>query len=241
MNDDLAALTQQPWHWEWVPPVRPGEPAHEEWTEYLVGLFEEWTSEGLAAVRATWPADAGAEFPITSDMVGRDTARWLLERAGRLPTGARLAWGAAFVGDRPRWAPVPVVVDFRGPVAGDPNYLMHLVGARGMAGDAREPVVDYVTTSIGDGLRVFALCRSPEGAAYARVNAAMRLDVPPTGGAPGVGIDVMLTTLVFEMGLMALIGNGVEQLMHQIADECAPTDGGPALLGFVAATGGGPA
>ncbi|MDH6108246.1 hypothetical protein P3T36_004289 [Kitasatospora sp. MAP12-15] len=256
MNDDLAALTQQPWHWEWVPAVRPGEPAYEEWTEYLVGLFEEWTSEGLAAVRATWPADAGAEFPITPDMPGRDAARWLLERAGQLPAGARLAWGAAFVGDRPRWAPVPVVVEFRGPAVGDPNYLMDLVGARGMEGDAREPVVDYVTTSIGDGLRVFALCRSAEGAAYARVHAAMRLDVPPTGGAPGVGIDVMLTTLVFEMGLMALIGNGVEQLMHRTADECAPSDGGPALLGFVAAaevaaaevastevaaTGGGPA
>lgn len=109
MNDDLAALTQQPWHWEWVPPVRPGEPAHEEWTEYLVGLFEEWTSEGLAAVRATWPADAGAEFPITSDMVGRDTARWLLERAGGCPPGpgwpgARRSWAIGRGGRPSRWS-----------------------------------------------------------------------------------------------------------------------------------------
>lgn len=236
MSEDLLALTRQPWHWEWVPTVRPGEPADEAWIERLAALFEEWTSEGLAAARAAWPADAGAEFPFTSEMLGRDAARWLLERAEGLPAWTRLAWGAAFVNGRPRWAPVPVVVEFTGPVTGDPNYLMHLVGARGMEGDAREPVVDYVTTSIGDGLRVFALCRSEEGAAYARVHAALRLDVPPTGGAPSVGIDVTLTTLVFEMGLMALIGNGVEQLMHQIADECVPTDGGPARLGFVAGT-----
>ncbi|WP_327071293.1 hypothetical protein OG500_37240 [Kitasatospora sp. NBC_01250] len=239
MNDDLLALTRLPWHWEWVPALGAGEPERETWTEHLVALFEQWTGEGLVAARAAWPADAGAEFPFTSDLLGRDAARWLLERADQLPAWSRLAWGAVFVGGRPRWAPVPVVVDFSGPVAGDPNYLMHLVGARGTEGDAREPAVDYVTTPIGDGLRVFALCRSAEGAAYARVNAALRLDVPPTGGAPGVGIDVLLTTLVFEMGLMALIGNGVEQLMQQIADECAPADASPARLGFVAAAEGG--
>ncbi|MDH6576872.1 hypothetical protein [Kitasatospora sp. MAP5-34] len=235
MSDDLTALTRQPWHWEWVPVVRPGEPADEAWTEHVVALFDEWMSEGLAATRAAWPAAAGT-FPFTSDTVGRDAARWLLERAEALPAWSRLAWGTAFVNSRPRWSPVPVVVEFTGPVTGDPNYLMHLVGARGMEGDARDPVVDYVTTSIGDGLRVFALCRSAEGAAYARVNAALRLDVPPTGATPGVGIDVVLSTLVFEMGLMALIGNGVERLMQQIADECAPADGGPARLGFLAAT-----
>ncbi|MCX4751304.1 hypothetical protein OG455_38380 [Kitasatospora sp. NBC_01287] len=239
MSNDLAALTRLPWHWEWVPTARPGDPAHEAWTEHLVALFEEWTAEGMVAARAAWPADAGTAFPFTSELVGRDAAAWLLERAGRLPAWSRLAWGAVFVNGRPRWAPVPVVVEFTGPVAGDPNYLMHLVGARGLEGDAREPIVDYVTTSIGDGLRVFALCRSADGAAYARLHAALRLDVPPTGGAPGVGIDVLLTTLVFEMGLMALIGHGVEQLMHRIADECAPADASPAKLGFVTAGDGG--
>ncbi|GAB2711957.1 hypothetical protein [Kitasatospora kifunensis] len=239
INGELLALTRMPWHWEWVPAARAGESAHEAWTERLVALFEEWTSEGLVAARAAWPADAGAPFPFTPDQLGREAAGWLLERAEQLPAWSRLAWGAVFVNGRPRWAPVPVVVEFSGPVAGDPNYLMHLVGARGLEGDAREPVVDYVTTSIGDGLRVFALCRSAEGAAYARVHAALRLDVPPTGGAPGVGVDVLLTTLVFEMGLMALIGNGVEQLMQQIADDCAPVDASPARLGFVAATEGG--
>ncbi|MDH6136877.1 hypothetical protein P3T37_006308 [Kitasatospora sp. MAA4] len=239
MNNELRAMTQLPWHWEWVPAGPAGEPAHEAWTERVVALFEEWTAEGLLAARAAWPADAGAEFPFSSDLLGRDAAAWLLERAEQLPAWSRLAWGAVFVNGRPRWAPVPVVVEFSGPVSGDPNYLMHLVGARGLEGDAREPVVDYVTTSIGDGLRVFALCRSAEGAAYARVDAALRLDVPPTGDAPGVGVDVQLSTLVFEMGLMALIGNGVEQLMQQIADECAPAGAGPARLGFVAAAEGG--
>ncbi|MFI9102995.1 hypothetical protein ACIGXA_20975 [Streptomyces fildesensis] len=238
MSDDPQELTRQPWHWEWVPAVRPGEPAAEVWTEHMVALFEEWTSEGLAAVRAVWPADAGTDFPFTSDMLGRDAAKWLLERAARLPEWARLAWGAVFVDGRPRWAPVPVVVEFCAPVAEDPNYLMEAVGARGTEDDAREPVVDYVTTPIGDGLRVFALCRGAEGAGFARVHAALRLDVPPSGGAPSVSTDVLLATFVFEMGLMALIGVGVEQLMQQIADECAPADASSARLGFVAATEG---
>ncbi|WP_369392460.1 hypothetical protein AB5J72_36415 [Streptomyces sp. CG1] len=239
MSDDLTALTRLPWQWEWVPTVRPCEPGHEAWTESIVTLFEEWTAEDLAAVRAAWPADAGTEFPVTSDMVGRDAAAWLLERADALPAWARLAWGAVFVDDRPRWAPVPVVVEFCTPRAEDPNYLMDQVGARGMDGDAREPVVDYVTTPIGEGVRVFALCRSAQGAGYARLHAALRLDVPPSGGSPRVSTDVLLSTLVFEMGLMGLIGAGVERLMQQIADECVPTEAGPARLGFVAATGEG--
>ncbi|MFI9645763.1 hypothetical protein ACIHAA_05620 [Streptomyces sp. NPDC052040] len=239
MSGELLELTRLPWHWEWVPKGLPGEPDPDTWTGHLVALFAEWTAEGVAAVREAWPKDAGAEFPFTTDMVGRDTARWLRERAEQLPEWSRLAWGAAFVEGRPRWAPVPVVVEFRGPEAEDPNYLMDLVGARGLECDAREPVVDYVTTPSGDGVRVFALCRSPEGAAYARLDAALRLDVPPRGGAPGSSADVLLSTSVFEMGLMALIGPGVEQLMQQIAEECAPADGGPARLGFLAAAGEG--
>jgi hypothetical protein len=235
MSDDLLALTRLPWRWEWVPSAAgdgSGE-AREVWTERTAALFEDWTRERLDAARAAWPDDAGAEFPFTPDLVGHATAGWLLERADGLPTWSRLAWGAVFADGRPRWAPVPVVVEFCEPLAEDPNYLMDTVGARGMEADAREPTVDYVTTPVGDGLRVFALCRSAEGAAYARVHAALRIDVPPTGGVPGVSADVLLTTLVFEMGLMAVIGTGMEQLMRQIADESAPPPGaGPARLGF---------
>lgn len=234
--DDLRALMRVPWHWEWVPQTGPDGTEHREWTARVVALFEAWTAEGLDSGRAAWPAAAGTPFPFTADMVGREAAGWLGERAAALPPWARLAWGAAFVGGRPRWAPVPVVVEFAEPEAEDPNYLMETVGARGMEGDAREPVVDYVTTAIGDGLRVFALCRSPEGAACARLHAALRLDVPPRGGAASVSTDVLLSTLVFETGLMAVIGDGVEQLMQQIAEECAPADAGPARLGFLAAT-----
>jgi hypothetical protein len=235
MGDAFEAMTRLPWYWEWVPDVRPGEPEHRAWTAHMEELFEDWTAEGLAAGRAVWPADAGVEFPFTPQMLGREAAGWLLRRAQELPAWARLAWGAVFVAGQPRWAPVPVVVEFCAPEAEDPNYLMDVVGARGRDGDAREPVVDYVTTPIGDGLRVFALCRSAEGGAYARLDAALRLDVPPRDGAPSVSTDAVLTALVFETGLMAVIGTGVEQLMHRIADECAPADAGPARLGFVPA------
>ncbi|MEZ0090217.1 hypothetical protein [Streptacidiphilus sp. EB129] len=240
MSDELPAPTQLPWRWEWVPKVRPDDEEYEAWTEHMVALFEDWTSEGLAAARLAWPKEAGIEFPFSSDMVGRGAAQWLLDRAGQLPAWSRVAWGAAFVEGSARWAPVPVVVEFRRPRAEDPNYLMEIVGATGIDSDARPPVVDYVTTPIGDGVQVFALGRTPEGAAFGRLDSAMRLDVPPRDGAPSVSTDVLLTTRVFEMGLMALISAGVEQLMQQIANDCAPpSDSGPARLGFVAATEGG--
>ena len=242
VSDDLQESAQLPWHWEWVPRVRPGEDEHEAWTGHMVELFADWTSEGLAAARLAWPGDAESGFPITSDMVGRGAAEWLLHRAGQLPAWARLAWGAAFVEGRARWAPVPVIVEFRRPRAEDPNYLMEVVGATGRDDDARRPTVDYVTTPIGDGVQVFALGRSAEGPAFGRLDSAMRLDVPPSGGAAGVSTDVLLSARVFEMGLMALIGAGVEQLMQQIANDCTPQpDAGPARLGFVAATEGEPA
>jgi hypothetical protein len=240
-DDDLLALTQGPWRWEWVPSARQGAEVREAWTEHIVALFEDWTREGLAAARLAWPTDAGVEFPFTSDMVGRGAAEWLLDRADQLPVWAKLAWGAAFVAGQPRWAPVPVIVEFCRPQAEDPVYLMERVGATGRDGDAREPVVDYVTTPIGDGVRVFALARSEEGAAYGRVNAAMRLDVPPSGGAAGISADVLLTTLVFETALMAVIGPGVEQLMQMVAAESTPQpDASPARLRFGAASEGAP-
>lgn len=238
MSEVLPQPAQLPWRWEWVPKVRPGDEEYAAWTEHMVALFEDWTAEGLAEARLAWPEEAGIAFPFTSDMVGRGAARWLLDRAEQVPAWSRVAWGAAFVGGRPRWAPVPVVVEFRRPRAEDPNYLMEIVGATGRDGDAREPAVDYVTTPIGDGVQVFALGRTLEGTAFGRLDAALRLDVPPTGGAASVSTDVLLSTRVFELGLMALIGAGVEQLMQQIANECAPADASPARLGFVAATEG---
>jgi hypothetical protein len=235
-----GVLPELSWGWEWVPGPGDGAAAREEWIARTAARFEDWTRGALDAERAAWPAEAGAPFPLTGGEVGRGAAAWLLERADPLPEWSRLAWGAAFVDGRPRWAPVPVVVEFCEPLAEDSDYLMEQVGATGLEGDAREPVVDYVTTSAGDGVRVFALARSEEGAAYARVSAALRLEAAPRGDAPGVSADVLLTTLVFEPGLMAMIGAGVEQLMQQTADECAPVPGdGPVRLGFAAPARGG--
>lgn len=240
-SDDLPASARLPWRWEWVPKVRPGDDEHGAWTGHMVELFADWTSEGLAASRLAWPVESGVEFPFTPDMVGRGAAQWLLDRAEQLPAWSRLAWGAAYVDGRPRWAPVPVVVEFRRPRAEDPNYLMEIVGAAGRGGDARPPAVDYVTTPIGDGVQVFALERTSDGAAFGRVDAALRLEVPPHGDTASVSTDVLLATQVFEMGLMALIGAGVEQLMQQIANDCAPPpDAGPARLGFVGSAEGDP-
>lgn len=226
MNEALLGLVSWGWRWEWVPGVRSDERERQVWTEHVAELFADWTADGLAEARQARPPDAGAEFPVTPDLVGRGAAEVLLERAGQLPASARLAWGAAFVDGQPRWAPVPVVVEFRTPRAEDPNYLMDVVGAAGRDTDARPPAVEYVTTPAGDGVRVLALARSPQGAAFGRVEAALRLDAPPpTGGAASVRADVVFTTAVVEMGLMALIGPGVEQLMQQIATDCVPRAG----------------
>jgi hypothetical protein len=224
-----------PWRWEWVPRVRPGEPPPAAWIAHLADLFEDWTAEGMAAARLAWPEEAGIEFPFTADMPGRGAAGWLLDRARKLPAWGRLAWGAAFVDGAVRWAPVPVVVEFHRPRAEDPVYLMQAVGSTGRDGDARPPVIDYVTTPIGDGVQVFAFGRTPQGAAFGRLDAALRLDVPQRDGAPAVSADVLLTARVFDLGLMALIGTGVEQLMQQIANDCAPAHDGAARLGFAAA------
>lgn len=222
MSDLLQTLTQVSWHWEWVPNQRRDGEAREAWTEHMMALFADWTREGLAAASLAWPAETGIEFPFTPDMVGRGAARWLLDRADQLPVWARLAWGAAFLNGVPRWAPIPVVVEFRQPQADDSVYLMDVVGATSRNGDARGPVIDYVTTSMGDGVQVFTLERTEDGTAYGRVNAALRLDLPPGGQSAVDSVDVLLTTQVFETTLMAVIGPGVEQLMERIAADCGP-------------------
>ncbi|MCB5907525.1 hypothetical protein [Streptomyces pinistramenti] len=238
MSEKLSALAHVPWHWEWVPEVQPDAADDDPWTARMVELFTEWTAEGLASARQSWPAEAEAEFPLTGEAVGHGVAGWLRERAAQLPAWSRLAWGAAFLDGEPRWAPVPVVVEFRRPDAEDPNYLLELMGAGGVEGDTRPPAVDYVTTLSGDGFRLFALGRTSDGAAYGRVGAALRLDVPQGGDTADIGVDVLMTTLVFEMGLMGVIGSGMEQLMQQIAEESvAPPGGGQARLGFFAPQG----
>jgi hypothetical protein len=221
MTDDFAGAVTLPWHWEWVPAASAGDEVRRLWSDHLVELFEGWTGRGLAAVRAALPERERAGFPLTAELLGRHSAQWLAERADSLIPGQRLAWGAAFVDGRPRWAPVPVAVEFRSPLADDPMYLMEIVGAgpRRDARDEREPVVDYVTTPYGDGLRVLGLGRSDEGLAFGRLDAAMRLDWPATGEREAVRMDVLLTTRVVDMSLLAMIGPGVEQLMQRIANE----------------------
>lgn len=223
------------WRWQWVPDVRSDDPEQQSWIEHMAARFADWTSGDLAAVRRVWPKDAGTEFPLTPDMVGQVTAELLLDRSRQLPAWARLAWGAAFVAGQARWAPVPVVVEFHQPREEDPNYLMEIVGAAGREGDARRPVVDYVTTPIGDGVRVSALARTPDGAVSGRVDAAMRLDIAPIDGAERVSVDVIVTTHIFDLGLMAVIGAGVEQLMQLVADDSAPSADGVAHLSFAPA------
>ena len=59
---------------------------------------------------------------------------------------------------------------------------------------------------------------------HGRVNAALRLEGPPD-------VDVLLTTRVAAMDQLAVIGPGLETLMHMIADQfgAKPGDGVPPL------------
>lgn len=224
MTDDLSAAITLPWHWEWVPSAAAGPETRELWSDHVVELFEGWTRGGWDAARSAWPADAQGEFPFTAEIVGRSSAQWLATRADKLPSGQRMAWGAAFRDGWPRWAPVPVVVEFRAPRADDPIYLMELVGVGPGQEGRNDRTIDYVTTPFGDGLRVLGLDRSDEGMAIGRLDAAMRLDWPAAGGEreSAVRLDVLLTTRVVDITLMAVIGPGVEQLMQMIAAEPIP-------------------
>jgi hypothetical protein len=215
-NDDLRALTEPPWRWGWVPNVDDGPAVRDRWTGLVVSRIAEWSGEALSAARAAW-----SEGAATSDMLGREFAAWLLARADQLPDWTRLAWGTALPAGAPRWSPVFVMVEFREPRAEDSAYLMEVVGARGADGDVRDPVVDYVTTPNGDGVVVFALACA-DGTVHARVDAAMRLEVPPSGVEAACGSDVLLTTQVFEMPLMAVIRSGMAQLMRRIGTDYAP-------------------
>ncbi|WP_433389177.1 hypothetical protein [Micromonospora sp. KLBMP9576] len=215
------------WAWDWVPA---DEADRLPWIDHMARLLDGWVSEQVEAAREAWPDDSAEEFPFRPGEVGSAVARDLLERADGLPRNCRLVWGAGFVDDRVRWLPLLVLAEFREAGPGDPAYLMSLVGAEGLPDDVRPPHVEYVSTDHGDGIRVLALARTEAEGLHGRVNAALRLE------GPDQEIDVLLTTRVSDMEQLAVIGPGVEAVMHLIAAQFAarPGDGG-APLRFVPA------
>lgn len=228
--DEGTATTGVSWFWDWVPPTGSDPVELARWSEHLAGLLDDWVGGKVAAARDAWPDDAEEEFPFTVGEMGRAVARDLLERANGLPENCRLIWGAGFVGDQARWLPVLVLAEFR-QASEDPAYLMAVVGVDGFADDVREPSVEYVTTEHGDGIRVLALTQVEGEGLRGRVNAALRLEARATAADPAENVDVLLTTRVAGMDQLAVIGPGVEVLMHMIATQYAarPDDGVPAL------------
>ncbi|WP_194917969.1 hypothetical protein [Catenulispora rubra] len=228
VDDETAEITV-PWFWGGVPEPDATEEQQLAWADHVVEMFDEWTRDGWdEGFRTSWTAEGGLpeDYPFTADNVGRGIARWLTDRAATLPDWQRMAWGTAFVQGWPRWSPVPVVVEYRAPVADDPIYLMELVGAGSSAEAGADGVADrqieYVTTPHGDGLRVLSVQRTPDHLAYGRLDAAMRLDWPADGDRPAARVDVLLTTRVMDLQLLGLIGPGVEVLMQQIAENPKP-------------------
>jgi hypothetical protein len=220
------------WFWDWVPATGCDAAERISWSKYVTSLLDTWAGEKVAAARAAWPADATEEFPFTVGEMGPKVAHDLLERTDGLPANCRLIWGAGFLGDQVRWLPVLVLAEFRQPRPGDSAYLMAVVGAEGLDGDVREPKVDYVTTDHGDGIRVIAMANSAGEGLHGRVNAALRLE------GPSADVDVLLTTRVAAMDQLAVIGPGMEALMHMIAGQfgAKPGDGVPPLR-FTTAAG----
>jgi hypothetical protein len=232
--DDESAEIAVPWFWGRVPDPGATQDERLAWADRVVAMFQEWTRDGWdEEFRERWIAEGGMprDYPFTAENVGSGVARWLTERAATLPSWQRMAWGTAFVQGWPRWSPVPVVVEYRAPVADDPIYLMELVGAgpgtdTGPDGDAGRQI-EYVTTPYGDGLRVLSVRRTPDHLAYGRLDAAMRLDWPAAGDRPAARVDVLLTTRVMDLQLLGLIGPGVEKLMQQIAGHPRPIEQRP--------------
>ncbi|MFI1995898.1 hypothetical protein [Actinoplanes sp. NPDC020271] len=164
--------------------------------------FWDWAPNAAGEARDRW-----------EDLIGAKAAADLIERSGDLPPACHLMWGAGFLGDTPRWLPIVTLVEFREALRGDSAYLLGAVGAEGFDDDVREPVVEYISTRHGDGIRVLALARSEDGTIHGRVDAALRLD------RPAGDIDVLFTTRVSTLGELAVIGDGVDALMTMIADQ----------------------
>jgi len=199
------------WFWDWVPGAGSDDVERATWADSVGSRLGEWVGAKVANARAAWPADSAEEFPFTVDDMGAAVTRDLLERADAVPPNCRLIWGAGFIGDEARWLPLLILAEFRQALPEDPAYLMAMVGADGLPEDVREPAVDYVTTEHGDGVRVQALAQSEGEGLHGRVNAALRLDRP--------GVDVLLTTRVSGLDQLAVIGSGVEAVMHMIAGQ----------------------
>jgi hypothetical protein len=200
------------WAWDLVPAT---EADRAGWPEFMAGLLDSWVGEQIEAARAAWPADATEAFPFQPGAMGATVARDLMERADALPANCRLIWGAGFVDDQVRWLPLLVLAEFREPGDADPAYLMSMVGADGRPGDIRPPHVEYVSTERGDGIRVLALARDSDGELHGRVNAALRLERPEGD------LDVLFETRVNGMDQLAVIGAGVEAVLHLIAERAA--------------------
>ena len=227
-DDDSAEITV-PWFWGRVPDPGATEDEQNAWADGVVEMFDEWTRDGWDEdFRQRWVAEENLpeDYPFTADNIGRGIARWLTDRAATLPVWQRMAWGTAFIQGWPRWSPVPVVVEYRAPVADDPIYLMELVGADSGGGEPASAdgglglgrQIEYVSTPYGDGLRVLSVQRTNDHLAYGRLDAAMRLDWPAAEDRPAARVDVLLTTRVMDLQLMGLIGPGVDKLMQQIAE-----------------------
>ena len=220
------------WTWAWVPMGDVEGTQLRDWLTATAERLAAWTDgPDVASLPPEVRADAQAE--MTPPAIGRATALWLWDRAVECPEGVRLVWGAGFLGDaeRPLWAPVPVTVEFREPAADDPTYLLQTVGATGLDEDARPPVVDYVTTVAGDGVRVSALVHGARGEATCRVDAALRADVPAYGDRPESRVDVVLSTRTPDLGLGGVLGEGVADLLHELATLLLPgQDGEPGIV-----------
>lgn len=200
------------WPWWWVPSDATPADLVAEWEEGTADVFAQWTAAGLADLLASAPVELAEA--LTPRAVGAQAAAWLRERAAGLPPWVHVAWGAVFVEpERPRWAPVVATVEVREAAGEDSAYLMEAVGSAGLPGDARTPLVDYVTTDAADGVRVTALVRGEHGEAFVRVDAALRLEATAARGP----LDVLVSTRVSELALFGLVGAGVEELMQLVA------------------------
>lgn len=204
------------WAWSWVPPADHDEEEARAWHADVAATFTGWTVGTIAELTRALPPELRAGAAASA--VGGEVATWLRGRTVGLPPWTYVAWGAVFLTpERPRWAPVVAVVELREAPDGS-EHLMDVVGAAGLPQDARPPVVDFVTTDAGDGVRVTALARGPRGEAYVRVDAALRLEATDDGGP----VDVVVSTRADELGMFGLIGVGVEQLLHVVAASSLP-------------------
>lgn len=200
------------WVWGWVPQADAPADVVDAWRAETTEQFARWASAGVADLLAAAPAELGGT--LTPQELGAEVATWLHGRTAGLPAWTHVVWGAVFVEpERPRWVPVVATVEVREPAGEDSTYLMDAVGHTGLPGDARPPLVDYVTTDAGDGVRVTALVRGEHGEAFARVDGALRLDATAWRGP----LDVLVSVRVSELALFGLVGAGVEELMQLIA------------------------